>query len=176
MPGYARASLNAVAEGGFRLSAVAQVNTVAVSAAGTVTITLASSAVAVAAIPPQSVGLGPDAKPAPPRWRVGEFKGVRVYKRDDLIDPALKDPNGMTNLERMKNGLAPYGPDQHPINLHHTIQAVDGPLAEVTQTFHVEYRDIIHINPHTIPSGIDRAAFGAWRKQYWMERAKDFTP
>jgi hypothetical protein len=49
-----------------------------------------------------------------------------------------------------------------------------GPIAEVTQTFHRAYSSIIHINPNTLESGIDRTAFKAWRAAYWINRAKDF--
>jgi hypothetical protein len=104
-----------------------------------------------------------------------EFKGNKVYKRSDLIDPDLKDVRGRTNLERMQNGLAPIGPDQKPINLHHMTQTAQGPIAELTQSFHQENFSVIHVNPSTIPSGIDRGMFGAWRAEYWMNRSFDFT-
>lgn len=32
----------------------------------------------------------------------------------------MKDVMGRTNLDRMKKGLAPLGPDGKSINLHHT--------------------------------------------------------
>ncbi len=73
----------------------------------------------------------------------------------------------------MKNGLAPIGPDGESINLHHLIQTQDGAIAEVTQTFHQQNFGTLHINPHTIPSGIDRNAFIAWKRQYWIDRAKE---
>lgn len=103
-----------------------------------------------------------------------EFNGTKVYQRDDLIDPNLTDNLGRTNLERMKQGLAPIGPDGKSINLHHTIQTNDSPVAEVIQTFHKDSHSIIHINPNTIPSGINRAEFDKWRKAYWKNRANDF--
>jgi len=74
----------------------------------------------------------------------------------------------------MQQGLAPVGPDGARIQLHHMLQTMDGPIAEVTQTFHRSYGSIININPNTIGSGIDRAAFNAWRAAYWINRAKDF--
>jgi RHS repeat-associated protein len=102
------------------------------------------------------------------------FQGNLVYQRPDLIDPDLTQ-NGLTNLQRMQQGFAPYGPDGNPIQLHHMLQSMNGPIAEVTQTFHQVYSSIIHINPNTTGSGINRAAFNAWRMEYWMNRAKDFT-
>ncbi|HRH96449.1 MAG TPA: HNH/ENDO VII family nuclease, partial [Prosthecobacter sp.] len=109
-------------------------------------------------------------------WKTSEFQGKRVYQRDDLIDPHLRDVRGRTNLERMKIGYAPKGPDGNSINLHHTIQSDAGPLAELTETFHRENSKIIHINPNTIPSGINREAFDLFRRDYWKNRAKDFEP
>ncbi|MFO0802942.1 MAG: HNH/ENDO VII family nuclease [Gemmataceae bacterium] len=103
-----------------------------------------------------------------------DFKGNRVYQRDDLIDPKLVDKKGRTNLDRMKKGLAPLGPDGKPINLHHMLQTQDGAIAEMTQTFHQQNHKVIHINPNTTPSGIDRKAFDAWKKAYWKNRANDF--
>lgn len=87
-------------------------------------------------------------------WSKAEFNGTRVYQRNDLIDAALVDARGRTNLERMQGGLASIGPDGKPLNLHYTIQSADGPLAEMTATFHQQKSRVIHINPNTIPSGI----------------------
>ena len=106
--------------------------------------------------------------------RSTEFQGSKVYQRNDLINPKLIDPRGRTNLERMQRGLAPIGPDGKPLNVHHMLQTQNGPLAEMTQTFHQQNTSTIHINPNTIPSGIDRPAFEAWRQQYWMNRARGF--
>lgn len=103
-----------------------------------------------------------------------EFQGSKVYQRNDLIDPARVDSNGLTNLQRMKEGLAPFGPDGKPLHLHHMLQTQNGPIAEITETLHKQNSRIIHINPSTMPSGIDRGAFNAWRVQYWINRAKDF--
>ena len=53
-------------------------------------------------------------------------------------------------------------------------QTNNGAIAEVTQTFHQANKRIIHINPNTIPSGIDRGSFNIWRKSYWKNRANNF--
>ena len=102
------------------------------------------------------------------------FRGNKVFQRDDLIDLALKDSRGRTNLERMGKGLAPLGPDGKSINLHHLIQTHDGAIAEVTQTMHQKYNKVLHINDNTVPSGIDRDAFNTWRRAYWKNRAAGF--
>jgi hypothetical protein len=104
------------------------------------------------------------------------FKGQtnKVYKRDDLIDLKLVDPKkGRTNLQLMQEGKAPLGPDGNPINLHHSLQTMDSPLVEITQNMHQQYGKIIHINPSSIPSAIDRVAFKKWKSDYWVQRAKE---
>lgn len=74
----------------------------------------------------------------------------------------------------MQKGLAPIGPDGKSMNLHHTTQMQNGPIAEMTETFHKDNHKTIHINPSTIPSGINRVEFDKWRSSYWKARAKDF--
>ncbi|EJF78961.1 hypothetical protein MCQ_01002, partial [Candidatus Bartonella washoeensis Sb944nv] len=103
----------------------------------------------------------------------------KVYQRDDLFDPNQivtwtvngKEVKG-TNIERMKAGRAPIGFDNEPVELHHMLQTHNGPLAEVTNEFHNEHHSVIHINPNTMGSGIDRDIFDRWRPKYWKERAK----
>ena len=75
----------------------------------------------------------------------------------------------------MKEGLAPYGPDFKKIELHHMLQTKQGPIAEVTHTFHKQNQTVIHINPSIIPSGINRSEFKQWKKQYWKIRSQDFN-
>ena len=108
------------------------------------------------------------------RWSRNEFRGMRVYQRNDLIDPNRVDKDGRTSLELMRQGRAPIGPDGERINLHHLNERNDGPLAELTQTMHSINTRTIHINPGTTPSGIDRNAFDTYRRNYWKNRAKDF--
>lgn len=102
-----------------------------------------------------------------------EFNGNKVYQRDDLFDPNLmttcRDKGKVfrgTNIERMATGRAPVGYDGNAVNLHPMLQTQNGPTAKMSQTFHKTNHGVIHINPNTIPSGIDRAAFDAWRKLY----------
>jgi RHS repeat-associated protein len=135
----------------------------------------AAETVVDAAQTAKSAGTAVDAAAGAGRlWRPSEFQGTRVYQRDDLINPGATDAQGRTNLQRMESGRAPIGPDGELVNLHHTIQSPDGPLAEVSATFHRENSAVLHINPSETPSGIDRSAFREFRKQYWMNRAKDF--
>ncbi|MCA2406938.1 hemagglutinin repeat-containing protein [Rhizobium leguminosarum] len=110
-----------------------------------------------------------------------QFQGNKVYQRNDIFDPNLvtswreggKVITG-TNLERMASGRAPIGTDGKSVNLHHITQTQSGPIAEVAQSFHQGNSSVIHINPNTIPSGIDRAAFDVWKAEYWENRATTY--
>lgn len=64
--------------------------------------------------------------------------------------------------------------DGKSVNLHHMVQSNDSAIAEMTQTFHQQNSAVIHINPNTIPSGIDRYAFDAWKARYWKDRAAKY--
>ncbi len=102
-------------------------------------------------------------------WSVdpAEFKGNKVYQRNDLFDPDAVDARGRTNIQRMKKGLAPLDANGNSVNLHHMLQKQDGPIAEITQSFHKDNHGILHINDNKIPSGINRTEFDKWRSQYW---------
>ncbi|MGP4008615.1 ricin-type beta-trefoil lectin domain protein [Streptomyces sp. 4N124] len=111
-------------------------------------------------------------------WKLSDFENQRVYQRDDLIDPNYTSPKqkeGLSNLELMQNGRPPYGPDDKQMQLHHMLQTQEGPIAEVTGSFHSANSKVIHWKSGTkIPSGIDRPSFNKWRERYWANRAKDF--
>lgn len=79
-----------------------------------------------------------------------------------------------TNIQRMATGRAPIGTDGKSVNLHHMTQGNDSAIAEMTQTFHQQNSAVMHINPNTVPSGIERSQFNTWKGNYWMNRAKDF--
>ena len=64
----------------------------------------------------------------------------------------------------MATGCAPVGYEGNTADLRHMSQTQDGSIAEMSQTFHKTNHGIIHINPNTIPSGIDRSVFYIWRK------------
>lgn len=93
-----------------------------------------------------------------------------------MVDPSRVDSQtGLTNLDLMKNGLAPYGPDGKKVNLHHMLQTQDGPIAEVTQSFHQQNSGAIHMDSGSdIPFGINRSQFERWKKDYWRSRANNF--
>ncbi|MDD7911539.1 HNH/ENDO VII family nuclease [Pseudovibrio exalbescens] len=110
-----------------------------------------------------------------------QFNGNQVYQRNDLINPDRVSSwtiNGQvktgTNLERMADGRAPIGPDGKSVNLHHGLQTQNGPIMEMTQTFHKQNHGTIHINPNTIPSGINRSQFNTWSSNYWKDRSANW--
>ncbi|APW47588.1 hypothetical protein RA876_15905 [Rhodoferax antarcticus] len=112
-----------------------------------------------------------------------EFQGIKVFPRNDAFDPNLmttwREGGNVvsgTNLERMATGRAPIGTDGKSVNLHHMVQSNDSATAEMTQTFHQQNSAVMHINPNTIPSGIDRSAFDAWKARYWTNRSTNFGP
>jgi len=104
-----------------------------------------------------------------------EYRGKTVFQRDDLIDPSKIHPRYGTNLEAMKQGKAPLGVDDKPINLHHLGQRDSSSIVELTATFHQKNSKTIHINPNTIESGIDRNQFKVWRERYWKNRSRDYN-
>ncbi len=79
-----------------------------------------------------------------------------------------------TNVERMEAGRAPIGHDGESVELHHLKQTPDGPLAETSKEFHQKYTSVIHNNPKTHQSLIERKKFDKWREEYWKERAKGY--
>lgn len=76
----------------------------------------------------------------------GEVRDVsrRVYQRDDIDFNYVDADTGKTNLQRMLNGNAPYGRDGKPLELHHILQKEVGPMVEIHETTHLEYKRILH--------------------------------
>jgi hypothetical protein len=103
------------------------------------------------------------------------FQGLKVLQNDDLIDPKKVTPDGKTNLQRMQIGLAPYGTDGKKISLHHLKQKREGPLFEVTRTFHEKHSAYLHPHGNRRRSEIDRGEFDYYREDYWKHRALDFS-
>lgn len=98
--------------------------------------------------------------------------GKLVAKRNSTFYPYVRDAEGRTNIERMKEGLAPIGKDGLPVQLHHLKQQENGIIVELTATEHRNNYKVLH--RYESISQIDRQTFDRWRKEYWKERAKDF--
>ena len=105
--------------------------------------------------------------------RTVEFEGKTVTMDDSTFDPNYVDSKGRTNLERMKQGLAPIGTDGKSVNIHHVDQTDSGPVVEMTATQHQQNYSSLHSNTGQAPSQIDRKAFADWRKNYWNWRSEN---
>ncbi|WP_375645266.1 HNH/ENDO VII family nuclease, partial [Bartonella sp. OC71QHHN] len=104
-----------------------------------------------------------------------------VYRRDDLFDPnrisywmVKGEKVWGTNIDRMKARRAPIGYDGKSVELHHLNQTPDGPLAEMSHEFHKKYTSVIHANPKTHQSLIDRKKFDKQREEYWYKLANGY--
>jgi len=95
----------------------------------------------------------------------------KTVLKDNSIDPNQIDANGRTNLERMKEGLAPLDENGRPYNLHHIGQKSDSPLAELKEGVHRKNDAVLH--DKTNPSEIDRKEFAKEKAEHWKARASE---
>ncbi|QWV85223.1 T7SS effector LXG polymorphic toxin [Bacillus subtilis] len=109
----------------------------------------------------------------------GKIKDVsrRVYTMKD-IDLNQKNRKGLTNLQLMKNGNAPFAKDGTQINLHHLIQEEPGPMLEIPNSLHTKYSGIIHRLKSDGESfrndPVLKAQYDNFRDRYWKWRAKQY--
>ncbi|WP_202904779.1 HNH/ENDO VII family nuclease, partial [Marinagarivorans algicola] len=84
--------------------------------------------------------------------------------------------NGQTNLDLMKDGKAPIGPDGKQINLHHLLGVEPGPIAELEATIHSVNHKVLHdmIEESFRRDKTLKNAYTSFRGRYWKGRAKDF--
>lgn len=97
------------------------------------------------------------------------INGRNALVRDD-INLTRVDELGMTNLERMKGGLAPYDSSGKKFQLHHIGQENDATLAILTQAEHKSKA----LHGFKMESEIDRPGFGSVKKKFWKTVAKLF--
>lgn len=88
-------------------------------------------------------------------------------------DEVANQWSGKTNMDLIKEGKAPYGPDGERINLHHIGQKPDSPLAELTDTEHKTNDGILHDKTKT--SEIERPVFRKEREAYWRNRYNELN-
>ena len=98
--------------------------------------------------------------------------GKLVAQRNSTFFPHIKDALKRSNIERMKQGLAPIGKDGKAVELHHLKQKDDGLIIELTSREHNINSKVLH--QYKKESEINRNAFNKFKKQYWQERLKDF--
>jgi len=90
---------------------------------------------------------------------------------NSIFDPYFVDKQGRTNIQRMKQGLAPIGTDGKSVNLHHIDQTNNGPVMEITATEHQQNYSKLHTNVGKSPFQINRSEFNSWRRGYWKWRS-----
>jgi len=78
-----------------------------------------------------------------------------------------------TNMDLIKEGKAPYGPDGEWVNLHHIGQKPDSPLAELTNTEHKTNDSILHDKSKV--SEIERPVFRTEKEAYWRNRFEELN-
>jgi len=98
--------------------------------------------------------------------------GKLIAQRNETFFPHIKDALGRTNIERMKQGLAPIGKDGKSVELHHLKQKDNGMIIELTSREHNVNSKVLH--QYKKESEIDRNTFNKFKKQHWQERAKGF--
>jgi hypothetical protein len=109
-------------------------------------------------------------------YEQAELEPTIVNGKDALIrtdiDYDKTNPLGESNLDRMKNGRPPLGPDNNPVELHHIGQKPDSPLAELSRAEHRSNGNDNILHNKLKESEIDRNDFGAERAEYWKARAE----
>ncbi|EOS92585.1 YD repeat-containing protein [Erwinia tracheiphila PSU-1] len=89
-----------------------------------------------------------------------------------------KVADGWTNLDLMKNGYAPIGPDGKQMNLHHVLGQEPGPMAELVSSTHKQYHKELHGLIEDGRSfrhdGSLNYQYDTFRNKYWALRAQDF--
>lgn len=76
----------------------------------------------------------------------------------------------------MMDGDAPIGNDGKPVQLHHVLQKESGPMAEVREVTHREYKRTLHGlvgNGNSFRNNpILRKQYNNFRRAYWIWRAR----
>ncbi|WP_308923813.1 HNH/ENDO VII family nuclease [Janthinobacterium sp. J1-1] len=109
-------------------------------------------------------------------YEKAELEATVVNDKDALIrtdiDLDKTDVWGETNLERMKEGLAPLDSQGKPIELHHIGQKPDSPLAELTGAEHRSNGNDNILHDKLKETEINRADFCKERIEHWKARAQ----
>ncbi len=99
------------------------------------------------------------------------INGKMALLRGD-IDPTFKDPNGLTNLQRMQAGKAPLDSATGlKIDLHHIGQNNDATLITLTKAEHSNPA----LHGFKTVSEIDREGFNPIRSEFWKTVANLIT-
>lgn len=102
----------------------------------------------------------------------------RPEKVDASVAASIRDriARGETNLDLMRSGKAPIGPDGKYMNLHHLFAEEPGPIAEMTQTEHLkEHRKAIHVMvKNSFRNDKNKEdAYEKFKGDYWRAKAAE---
>lgn len=100
-----------------------------------------------------------------------EVAGRECLVRDD-INWQQTDSNGVSNIERAADGLAPVDAQRETYDLHHVQQENDGQLAELSTDDHRGAANDAILHDKVGASEIDREAFREIRAEHWQARAE----
>ena len=82
------------------------------------------------------------------------------------IDWYLKDEEGRTNIERVRNNLSPIDATGKSYELHHIGQKDDSPLAVLTSDEHHKNFSTLHLNTGQEESLINRKNFEKEKRKF----------
>ena len=104
-------------------------------------------------------------------------KSIEVFRNKNIL-PELITPDGLSNLERMKDGLAPYVEFDGKlvkVELHHHRQNNDGPLIELDGSSHRSNQAELHPNQGRGEGRGDDPNWSQRASDHWKQRANEFT-
>ncbi len=112
---------------------------------------------------------------------IRDFKAgaPRVVNRQMVHPEVLKRlDSGATNVDLMREGIAPIGRDGMQVNLHHLLGEEAGPMVELLSSTHQRFSSQLH---GLIESGNSFRndpkllyRYNQFRRQWWINRANDF--
>lgn len=108
-----------------------------------------------------------------------QLKGGVEVGRPSYVSPKVNEfilkriENGETNLDLMKLGKSPIGPDGKQIELHHLTGEEPGMIAEITKSEHSLNHKVLHamIQKSFRRDPQKRYQYEKFRENYWMQRA-----
>lgn len=102
----------------------------------------------------------------------------KVYQRNDINFNYVDKDTGETNLQRMLRGNAPIGRDGRPLELHHVLQKEVGPMVEIHEVTHKEYKKTLHGlkgNGDSFRNDKDLdSQYRNFKRAYWKWRAEQY--
>lgn len=101
-----------------------------------------------------------------------EMVGGKTALIRDIDLDRVDEESGLTNLERMKKGLAALDPNGHSYELHHIGQHADSTLAILTREEHRMGDNFSIWHELGKESEIDRKEFDKIRSDFWKETAE----